>query len=428
MKKFITIIFFLAIYISTIGQKIIVDPFAESQANSSFRIDKIGINTNSLSFTLNYKANYEGNLLISLPNTEDAFILTDTSANQISKLISVSEVKKNNLLIKPSNTEKYDIEYKEGDIITYKLNFPITKNKVVDLIEGEANYDSIGGNYYNFYTIHLDKPFSAYLAEKNPVALYQAGKLKWLSGQKAKAFDYYEQSAKIGNGNAQYQLGYVYLFGYKINYDIELLKKQLDSIGAEATEELLSEISKNEKSIENTNSKMIWFKDPRDGKDYRTIKIGTQTWFADNLAYKVSKGCWAYDNDEYYISRYGYLYEWKTAKTVCPPGWHLPSDTEWTRLTSYLGDFAGRKMKATTDWQYDVNGVATNESGFYALPAGIRNVDGSFSDIGMEANFWSSTPRDTEGAEYRLFTYYTGQEEQNYSEFPYGLSIRCIKD
>jgi len=150
------------------------------------------------------------------------------------------------------------------------------------------------------------------------------------------------------------------------------------------------------------------FKDVRDGKTYITIKIGTQTWLAENLAYKPSSGnFWAYDNNSSYVVKYGYLYDWETAKKVCPVGWHLPSVEEWTTLANYLGGekIAGGKMKATIGWQYDENGNATNESGFTALPAAYRDA-GTFQDLGWRTNFWTSTPRHSDTWIKALFDNY----------------------
>jgi uncharacterized protein (TIGR02145 family) len=131
--------------------------------------------------------------------------------------------------------------------------------------------------------------------------------------------------------------------------------------------------------------------DQRDGKMYRTVKIGDQTWFAENLAYKADTGCWVYDNSADHLAIYGYLYNWECAMKVCPAGWHLPTDSSWTALIDYLGggDTAGKKMRSTSGWKKQLNG--TNSNGFSALPAGFRNEEGIFKSIGYNGWWWTAT-------------------------------------
>lgn len=186
--------------------------------------------------------------------------------------------------------------------------------------------------------------------------------------------------------------------------------------------------------VEATNSEAQvtgTFTDSRDGKTYKTVKIGTQTWMAENLAYKVNNGCWAYDNKQSNVTTYGYLYNWETAKDVCPSGWHLPSDAEWTTLTDYLGgkDDAGGKLKetGTTHWE-SPNTAATNSSGFTALPCGFRYIDGTFSYVGRSGYWWSFTKDVNSPTWSRSMTYgnsYVGS--YNYDKGS-GLSVRCVKD
>ena len=167
--------------------------------------------------------------------------------------------------------------------------------------------------------------------------------------------------------------------------------------------------------------------DARDSKNYKTIKIGTQTWMAENLAYKASSACWAYDNNATNVTKYGYLYDWETAKKVCLSGWHLPSDAEWTKLTDYLGgeDGAGTKMKTTSGW--NENGNGTNTSGFTALPGGYRYFE-TFLGIGYYSDWWSSTENYATFAYFRIVSYSSSNVYRYFNYKTNGFSVRCVRD
>jgi uncharacterized protein (TIGR02145 family) len=192
----------------------------------------------------------------------------------------------------------------------------------------------------------------------------------------------------------------------------------------------------------------------QDGNTYKTIIIGTQTWMAENLkTTKLNDGtvipfvpdtlswsslsipacCWQ-NNDPARKVTYGVLYNWFTVNTgkLCPSGWHVPGDAEWTVLTDYLGgvNIAGAKLKEAglRHWNYPNTG-ATNESGFSALPGGIRleEPDASFENLG-EMGCWWTTDSDESWASTRLM-YDNGIRVQKffYSK-KNGLSVRCIRD
>jgi uncharacterized protein (TIGR02145 family) len=173
------------------------------------------------------------------------------------------------------------------------------------------------------------------------------------------------------------------------------------------------------------------FSDPRDGKAYRTVTIGTQTWMAENLSHKTSSGCWAYNDSISYVAKYGYLYNWETAKTACPKGWHLPTDAEWTTLTTYLGGEteAGGKLKesGTTHWTSpNANLYATNETNFTALPGGVRSGSGTFHFIEDFGYWWSSTEDTATNAWNRSMV--VSLVIKNYAGKSMGLSVRCVRD
>ncbi|GMQ24552.1 hypothetical protein Aoki45_12340 [Algoriphagus sp. oki45] len=172
------------------------------------------------------------------------------------------------------------------------------------------------------------------------------------------------------------------------------------------------------------------FTDPRDGNVYKIIKIGDQTWFAENLKYKTSES-FCYDNDPQNCVLGGRLYRWELSKTVCPIGWHLPSIDEWRTLSEFLGgsDFAGGYLKSIKRWA-EPNVGATNSTGFSAFAAGFLELDGSFiSTQGKQAFFWSSTEMDLNSAFLiRFFNNSTRMVTNGGSSKDVAACIRCIKD
>ena len=195
-----------------------------------------------------------------------------------------------------------------------------------------------------------------------------------------------------------------------------------------------------------------------EGNTYKTIYIGTQQWMGENLKTSkysdgttipnitdnnqwenLSTGAWCYyDNNSVNNAKYGKLYNWYAVskstngnKNVCPTGWHVPTDAEWTVLTDYLGGeiVAGGKMKevGSTSW-YSPNSDATNTSLFTGLPGGSRNLNGDYSYIGGYGNWWSSTEYGTDDALDRFLYSYHGTAGRNNDNEKNGFSVRCLRD
>jgi len=166
---------------------------------------------------------------------------------------------------------------------------------------------------------------------------------------------------------------------------------------------------------------------PYQGQNYKTVQIGTQTWMAENLNYDAS-GSKCYDNDPSNCATYGRLYNWETANAVCPSGWHLPTNVDWTTLTDYVGgaSTAGSKLKAVSGW--NSNGNGSDAHGFSALPGGIGNSSGSFDYVGYYGYWWSSTENSATSAYIR---YMDGNNDNvyrydNYKSYLY--SVRCLQN
>ena len=212
-----------------------------------------------------------------------------------------------------------------------------------------------------------------------------------------------------------------------------------------------------------------------DNNSYNTVSIGTQCWTKENLRVRryndgteirfnnsggsggTTSETWSvlnygthtiYANDSVAspsnLVTYGYLYNWYAAKgiatassttykNICPTGWHVPTDTEWTTLTTYLGGTitAGTVMKDTsTLWNIaSPSSPGTNTSGFSALPGGYRNSVGSFSSIRDFAYFWSATENvNVFNAWYRILTINNGIVNRNGHNKSFGASVRCLRD
>jgi len=179
------------------------------------------------------------------------------------------------------------------------------------------------------------------------------------------------------------------------------------------------------------------FSDGRDGKIYRLVKIGTQTWMAENLNYNA-KGSKCYDNSEANCKTYGRLYDWKTATTVCPSGWHLPSDAEWYVLVKFANPScpvntycanAGTKLRATSGWDTGRGYIAgTDNYGFSALPGGYGSSGGSFYNVGGFGYWWSASEYSSNYAYSRYMYYYIDDVYYSYDVKSSLRSVRCLQD
>jgi uncharacterized protein (TIGR02145 family) len=203
--------------------------------------------------------------------------------------------------------------------------------------------------------------------------------------------------------------------------------------------------------------------DTRDKKVYKTIKIGDQTWMAENLNYadsvttkSLQNRSWCYNNVAANCAVAGRLYTWGAAidsvklatdadnpqdcgygmtctlpakvQGICPEGWHLPTNAEWETLFTEVGgsSTAGKIFKSQTGWCNNGNG--TDGVGFSALPVGYRHNKGWFYYDCNDAYFWSATELDAINA-YRMdLTYHYEFAHLYYSLKNVGFSVRCLQD
>ena len=196
-------------------------------------------------------------------------------------------------------------------------------------------------------------------------------------------------------------------------------------------------------------------KDLRDGKVYRTMQLGVQTWMAENLNFET-KGSLCYHDSAEYCAKYGRLYPWSVAmdsmgiwgangkgcgfgstcpskypvRGVCPSGWHVPTQMDWTVLFEEVGgsSIAGKVLKSISGWSGRGDNTGTDDFGFSALPAGhYTSVEGLDGKAGTVAFFASSTERDKNSSYYVYLDYKDEARFSNCDETA-GLSVRCVMD
>jgi len=173
------------------------------------------------------------------------------------------------------------------------------------------------------------------------------------------------------------------------------------------------------------------------GQIYRAVKIGDKIWMAENLNVETSSGSWCYKGYADNCAKYGRLYNWETAKTACPSGWHLPSISEWGQLAIAAGGTdtygtsgpAGKKLKSTTDWDY---AAGTDDFGFSALPGGMGNLESNlFGDIGSQGYWWTTGVKTDGGFQtWAYYRYIDNRYDVMFMETTgpsWGLSVRCVK-
>ena len=191
-----------------------------------------------------------------------------------------------------------------------------------------------------------------------------------------------------------------------------------------------------------------------DGYNYNVVTIGDQCWFAENMRTTVyadgtvipevtGNGAWQglssgarcdYDNNAGNVATYGRLYNWYAvddSRGLCPSGWHVPTDDEWTDLEDYITSqgFAGTEgtaLKSTSGWYNDGNG--TDDFGFSALPGGYRTYSsGGFFSAGNRGYWWSSSPNGGL-AWFRNLNFINPDILRYYFNSRYGFSVRCLRD
>jgi uncharacterized protein (TIGR02145 family) len=190
---------------------------------------------------------------------------------------------------------------------------------------------------------------------------------------------------------------------------------------------------KKPKKVETPTPTVPTFTDSRDGKVYKTVTIGTQTWMAENLNYQGlpagSDTC--YQNNSSNCTTYGALYTWNAANLAAPAGWHLPSDAEWKTLEMYLG-MTLTDADMTAAYRGTDQGTKVKEGGSSGLNLKLAgDYLSSFQNLSSSGGYWTSTSAPSSTAYFRLIDLTAGNTGKIYRSainIDYRFSVRCIRD
>lgn len=205
--------------------------------------------------------------------------------------------------------------------------------------------------------------------------------------------------------------------------------------GSSSSEAPLNSSSSSTPSSSSMDTKdTLVFADPRDHREYRLVKIGSQTWFAENLDYSGDEATGiCLSGKQEYCDKYGKLYEWADAVKACPAGSHLPEMSEWQALLDFVGERSAVKLMSDTGWTYREGfheNAGTDDYGFGVLPGDFMTSPSTGKIPGIDAHIWTAT--DSAGQAYGI---YFGQNLTEatpglyaYEETAWKLSVRCLKD
>jgi uncharacterized protein (TIGR02145 family) len=269
----------------------------------------------------------------------------------------------------------------------------------------------------------------AIVAPKTADEFFLKGYVAEISKQQDAAIKYYSQAVQLKPGFAE---------AYKNAGDIYKSKKNYGEAAKnyKKAAELNPGYAQTYKYMEEDYFAKDFYVDLRNGKTYKYVKIDKQTWMAENLNYKTGNS-WCFDDLGQNCEKYGRLYDWNSAKSACPAGWHLPKEEEWQTLIDFAGgkDNAGKKLKAKHSWS---KGNGTDDFGFYAMPGGLRKSP-RFTGMDLYTGWWTATEQEFMefAAKHILISQYCSELgyicydvmlSDTGSKSELGFSIRCVKD